>query len=302
MKVTALAGGVGGAKLLVGLAQTQVDLTAVVNTGDDCEIYGVHVSPDLDIVTYWLADIADRERGWGIQGDTFHTLEALARLGEPTWFSLGDQDFATCLWRRNRLLDGDTLSAVTDDIRRSLRVGVKLLPMSDDQVRTHILTTEGRTLEFQEYFVKERQEPPVAGVEFRGLSGAKTAPEVIDSLREAAVVVLCPSNPVVSIGPILALPEVRDTLVEHPFVVGVSPIIEGKPLKGPADRLMTAVGAEVSAAGVAEMYRDFIDLFVIDDLDEAEAGRIEALGMEALVTDTVMTDRAASARLARAIL
>lgn len=302
MKVTALAGGVGGAKLLVGLAQTQKDLTAVVNTGDDCEIYGVHVSPDLDIVTYWLAGIADRERGWGIAGDTFHTLEALTRLGEATWFSLGDQDFATCLLRRTRLLEGQTLSAVTDEIRTSLGVEVKLLPMSDDPVRTHILTADGRDLEFQEYFVKERQEPDVVGVDFRGLAGAKAGPEVLDSLRSADAVVLCPSNPVVSIGPILALPEVRAALTDHPRVIAVSPIIEGKPLKGPADRLMAAVGAEVSAAGVAEMYRDFIDIFVIDDLDAGEAPRVEALGVDVLVTDTVMTDPAASARLAQAIL
>ena len=302
MKVTALAGGVGGAKLLVGLAEVVEDLTAVVNTGDDSEIYGVHVSPDLDIVTYWLAGLADLERGWGIKGDTFHTVSALGRLGEPTWFNLGDHDFATCLLRRNRLAAGDSLTEVTDRIRRQLGVNVRLLPMSDDPVRTHVLTLDGRDLEFQEYFVKERQEPPVKGVEFRGMDGAKPGPGVLEALRSADRVVLCPSNPVVSIGPILGLPDIREALQEHPKVIAVSPIIQGKPLKGPADKLMAAAGAEVSAAGVARMYRDFVDVFVIDELDASEAPEIEELGLEVLVTNTVMTDRAASTHLAEALL
>jgi len=302
MKVTALAGGVGGAKLLVGLARVQEDLTAVVNTADDTEIYGVLVSPDLDIVTYWLAGMADHTRGWGIQGDTFETVGALGRLGEATWFSLGDRDFATCLLRTSRLAAGATLSEITDQLRRRLGVAVRLLPMSDDAVRTFITTADGRVLGFQEYFVKERQEPPVAGVELRGVSEAAPAPGVLKALRDADTIALCPSNPVVSVGPILGLSEVRDTLVAHPRVVAVSPIIQGKPLKGPADKLMSAVGAEVSAFGVAEMYRDFVDVFVIDNLDSGEAARIEGLGIEVIVTDTVMNEAADSERLAKAIL
>ena len=302
MKVTALAGGVGGAKLLVGLAEVQGDLTAVVNTADDTEIYGVHVSPDLDIVTYWLAGIADLAKGWGIEGDTFETVDSLKRLGELAWFSLGDRDFATCLVRTNALRAGRTLSEVTDHIRRQLGVGVRLLPMSDDPVRTHITTADGRILAFQEYFVKERQEPPVAGVEFKGLAEASPAPGVLEALVEADSVVLCPSNPVVSVGPILGLPGVRDALVAHPRVVAVSPIIEGKPLKGPADKLMAGTGAEVSAYGVARLYADFLDVFVIDDLDAGSADRIQSLGVEVIVTDTVMHDASDSARLAKALL
>jgi len=302
MKVTALTGGVGGAKLLVGLQQATDDLTAIVNTADDAVIYDVHVSPDVDIVTYWLAGLADTERGWGIQGDTFEVVDALARLGVESWFRLGDRDLATCMFRTARLKVGNTLSATTDAIRRSLGVSTTILPMTDDPVSTRLVTTDRRVLEFQQYFVAERQEPEIVEVRFAGIADAKPAPGVVEALETADRVVLCPSNPIVSIGPILALPEVRDVLREHPSVTAVSPIVRGAPLKGPADKLLRAAGAEVSASGVAALYKDFVDLFVVDETDAEEIDRVEVLGIRAAGLDTVMVDHDASERLARALL
>ncbi len=305
MKVTAIAGGVGGAKLLVGLDAAlppQHELTAIVNTGDDTVIYGVHVSPDVDIVTYWLAGLADRAKGWGLAGDTWKVVEGLRSLGAEAWFSLGDRDFATCLHRTERLRAGDSLSSVTDDIRRTFGVRVKVLPMSDDPVRTLIETSDGRTLEFQEYFVKERQEPEVRTVTLSGMEGAKPGPEVLEAIRSADRVIICPSNPVVSVGPILALPGVREALVEHAQVTAVTPIVEGKPLKGPADKLLRAVGADVSPTGVARLYADFCNRFALDARDADEAPAISSLGMEPVALDTIMNDDAASLRLAQALL
>jgi LPPG:FO 2-phospho-L-lactate transferase len=305
MKVTALAGGTGGAKLLVGLdraLRAEASLTAVINTGDDEEVYGVHVSPDVDMCTYWLAGMADLERGWGLDGDTFELMAGLRQLGVDTWFSLGDRDFATCLLRTERLREGATLSAVTDEIRRSLGVEPRMIPMSDDPVRTRLALTDGRTLDFQEYFVKERHEPEVAEVRFAGMADAKPAPGVLDAIAEADRVIVCPSNPIVSIGPIVSLAGVRDALRAHPCVIAVSPIVRGAALKGPADKLLASTGAEVSAAGVAELYRDFCDTFVVDSSDEGAAASVEAIGVRARSTDTIMTDHDASERLARAIL
>lgn len=302
MNVTALAGGVGGAKLLQGLAGVADELTAIVNTGDDAEIYGVHVSPDVDIVSYWLAGIADFSRGWGIADDTFTIVDTLGELGVDNWFSLGDRDFATCLLRTERLRSGESLSAITDDIRRALGVGTRILPMSDDTVRTRLVTTEGKTLEFQEYFVRLRHEPDIIEVQFAGISDAKPAPGVLEAIDRADRVIVCPSNPLLSIGPILALPEVRDVLRRHPTVTAVTPIVAGAALKGPADRLLASTGMEVSAWGVAAMYADFLDRFVLDALDASEVGRVEELGIEAVAVDTIMTDVAASKRLARALL
>lgn len=302
MKVTALAGGVGGAKLLVGLQRVVDDLTAIVNTGDDSRIYGVHVSPDVDIVTYWLAGIADIERGWGIEGDTFHVIEAMRGLGSEAWFNLGDRDFATCLLRTERLRGGEPLSTITDEVRASLGVKARILPMTDDEVATRIVTRDGVTLEFQEYFVRERQEPEVAEVRFAGIADARPAPGVIEAIRSADRIIICPSNPVVSVDPILSLPGIRDELTEHPHVTAVTPIVRGAPLKGPADKLLTAKGVEVSARGVAALYAAFVDRFVLDEQDEEQAIDIEALGVEPLVLDTVMVDHNASERLARSLL
>lgn len=304
MRVTALAGGVGGAKLLVGLDRVldSGELTTIVNTGDDAIFYGMHVSPDVDIVTYWLAGIADTERGWGVRGDTFTVVDSLETLGSASWFRLGDRDMATCLYRTRRLAEGLTLSAVTDEIRSALGVRARVLPMSDDEVRTIIDCVDGRTLEFQEWFVRERCYPDVAGVGWRGLADAKPGPAVIDSIETADAVVVCPSNPVVSIGPIVALPGVRDALRAHRRVIAVSPLINGVPLKGPADKLLAADGDEVSARGVASRYSDWCDVFVIDERDETAADDIEALGMRCGRVDTIMSDHDASQRLAGALL
>ncbi|MFP5353327.1 MAG: 2-phospho-L-lactate transferase [Actinomycetota bacterium] len=303
MTVTALAGGVGGSKLLVGLqdALPAGDLTAIVNTADDATMYGVHVSPDVDIVTYWLSGRADTDRGWGIKDDTFNLIAGLERLGADVWFRLGDEDFATCLFRTTRINDGATLTAVTDEIRRALGIPTRILPMSDDPVQTRIVSDDGRTLEFQEYFVKERQAPAVREVRFAGIADAKPGPAVVDAIRDAERVILCPSNPVVSLAPILALSGVRDALREHPDVVAVSPIIGGRALKGPADRMLPAVGAEVSASGVAKLYADLCDVFVVDSSDFEEIGLIQP-PVRAVAFDTVMHDREASTRLAQSLL
>jgi LPPG:FO 2-phospho-L-lactate transferase len=302
--VTALAGGVGGAKLLVGLAAIldEGDLTAVVNTGDDAVIYGVHVSPDIDIVTYWLGGVADTHRGWGIRDDTFAVVDALGSLGAPAWFRLGDRDLATCLYRTERLRDGAPLSAVTDEIRRALGVTTHVLPATDDPLQTRILTSDGRTLEFQDYFVRERQEPEVTGVVFSGAEDAKPAPGVLEAIAGADCVVVCPSNPILSIGPILEVPEIRETLQRHPHVIAVTPIVRGEAIKGPAARILDRMRIGSSATAVARLYADFADMFVMDSGDRRHAADVTELGLRALVVDTLMTDRVASERLARQLL
>lgn len=305
MKVTALAGGVGGAKLMIGLdrAVPPEDLTAIINTGDDAVMYGVHVSPDIDIVTYWLAGIADVQRGWGIKDDTFSIVAALKGLGQDAWFQLGDRDFATCLVRTARMRAGAPLSTITDEIRRHLKVRPRILPMSDDDVRTSFVTTDGRALEFQEYFVREQHRPEIASVILNGIEDALPAPGVLDAIETADVVVLCPSNPIISIGPIVSLKGVRDALRDHPNVVAVSPIVRGAAIKGPADKLLEAVGAEVSAAGVAALYSDFVDTFVFDRVDESHHAEIESKGeATAVALDTIMDNASASEQLARGIL
>ncbi|MEA2507067.1 MAG: 2-phospho-L-lactate transferase [Actinomycetota bacterium] len=304
MQITALAGGVGGAKLLVGLQKALGlrELTAIVNTADDAEIYGVHVSPDVDIVTYWLAGIADRERGWGIRGDTFNVVDGLEALGEQSWFRLGDRDLATCLHRTERLNQGAPLSEVTAAAAERLGVPTRILPMSDDRVRTEITTSDDRTLKFQEYFVRERTEPEVAGVRFLGIEKATPAAGVLRAIEEADRVILCPSNPIVSIGPILGISGVRESLRRHPSVVAVSPIIRGSALKGPADRLLTSLGFRSTASGVAELYRDFCDIFVVDATDSSEIDKVEAMGVSAAAANSLMRDETDSVALARSLL
>lgn len=303
MDVAALAGGVGGAKLLVGLQRViGEDLTAIVNTGDDTVIYGVHVSPDIDIVTYWLAGVADEIRGWGILDDTFDVIGGFADLGVETWFSLGDRDMATCLYRTERLAAGAALSEITDDIRTRLGVRARVLPMTDDQVATRIVTADGRTLEFQEYFVKEKCAPEVTEISFAGVASASPTDGVIAAIERADRVIVCPSNPLLSVGPILALNGVRAALRAHPHVIAVSPIVAGVALRGPADRLLRSSGRDASASAVATMYEDFVDAFVIDEADLDEAPKIEAMGIDAIVTRTVMSDRRVSEDLARTLL
>jgi len=304
--LTALAGGVGAARFLAGLVEVvdPADVTAIVNTADDDEFHGLWVSPDLDSVTYRLAGASNPETGWGLAGETFHAMDALDRYGVETWFRLGDRDLATHLYRTRRLREGATLTEVTAEIAAAWGVRPRLLPMTDDRVATWITTIgdggEPVELAMQEWFVKHRAEPPVVAVRFAGAERARPAPGVLDALEHAATILVCPSNPVISIGPILAVPGIRDVLVRRrDRVVGVSPIVGGRPLRGPADRLMDPLGIEVSCVGVARAYRDFCSALVIDAQDAHLASEVEALGVRAVVADTVMRDARVAAALAR---
>jgi LPPG:FO 2-phospho-L-lactate transferase len=308
--LAALAGGVGAARFLRGLVQVvpPADITVVVNTGDDDWFHGLLVCPDLDTVTYTLAGAQNPDTGWGLAGETFAAIDALDRYGGsaplPTWFRLGDRDLATHLYRSERLRAGAPLSTIAAEIGAAWNVPTRLLPMSDDPVSTRIdvRAADGTVeqLHMQEWFVRERAEPPVVAVRFDGVERAAPAPGVLATLDEAETIVVCPSNPVISIGPILAVPGVRDTLRRRrDHVVGVSPIIAGAPVKGPADRLMGPLGMEVSCVGVARAYRDFCATLVIDAGDTARAPEVEALGVRAVVTDTLMRDARVAAALAR---
>lgn len=303
----ALAGGVGAGKLLRGLVRVTGPhaLTAVVNTGDDLSIHGLHVSPDLDSVMYWLAGVADRERGWGRAGETFRTLEELRGIGGQAWFALGDLDLATHLARTHWLRDGLSLTEATARLTKGFGVDVALLPMSDDPVQTWIEAAdeEGgrRWLSFQEWWVGHRGRPEVKGIEFRGAARARPAPGVLEAIAAAEAVVICPSNPVVSIGPILAVPGIADALrARRRTVVGISPIVAGAPLRGMADRLMPAAGLEVSAAGAALAYRSVLGAWVLDLRDAGLAERVEReIGARTAAVDTIMVDDDAAERLAR---
>ncbi len=302
MRVVALAGGVGGAKLVGGLAQVLSPecLTVVVNTGDDFEHFGLAICPDLDTVCYTLADLANPETGWGRADETFHALENVRRLGGPDWFRLGDRDLGTHLERTRRLQEGDSLSRITRDFCRAWGVDVTVLPMSDRPVRTIVETDEG-ALPFQEYFVHRRCEPRVRGFRFQGAETAIPAPGVIESLHQADAVVFAPSNPWVSIAPILAVPGVRAAMQGKP-VVAVSPIVGGKALKGPAAKMFAELGIQPSARAVAEQYVGLVNAFVLDRVDADQEPAIRAMGMRTLVTDTVMRQRADRTRLAREVL
>lgn len=310
MRVVALAGGVGGAKLAHGLqAEVGRDLAVIVNTGDDLERHGLLVCPDHDTVLYTLAGIANREWGWGIAGETWNAAEMLAAYGEEGWFRLGDRDLATHLYRTQRRRDGATLTEVTAEITAAWGLRIRLLPMSDHRVATRITVSDGsepgavRELAMQEWFVQERCEPPVIGVHFAGGDTARPAPGVLDALRDADTILICPSNPVISIGPILAVPGIREVLAERrDRVVGVSPIVGGRPVKGPADRLMGPLGIDVSSVGVARAYRDVCATLVIDTRDARDARRVAELGVRPVVADTLMRDARVAAALARETL
>jgi LPPG:FO 2-phospho-L-lactate transferase len=304
LNVTALAGGVGAARFLRGLVRVidPARLTVIVNTGDDEEFFGLSVSPDLDTITYTLAGAVDAGKGWGLPDETFRCLNALGRYYPENWFGLGDADLATHLFRTQQLRQGKTLSEVTAVIAQTWNVASTILPMSDDPVRTFVHTEAG-ALPFQEYFVKRRSEGSVRRVELRGIDKSTAAPGVCDAIRFAHLVIFPPSNPVVSIGPILALPGVRTALRETSApVVAISPLVAGKPIKGPADRLLGGLGIDVSAAGVAGLYQDFLDAFVIDTQDLQQKNRLEKLGLSVIVTDTIMSDMEKSVALARVIV
>src|SRR5215210_2726792 len=300
MKVCALAGGVGGAKLASGLQDvlSPGDLSVVVNTADDFDLWGLHICPDVDTVMYTLAGISNPETGWGLARESFETLNMLERYGEETWFKLGDRDLATHILRTSRLRSGETLTGVTAALSGSLGVESAVLPMSDDPVSTVLETPDG-SLEFQEYFVRRGQKDEVLGVELRGIEDAGPTEAVLAAIFGADAIVFCPSNPVVSIGPILALPGMRKALaLSRAPKVAVSPIVGGRALKGPADKMLASLGHEVSATGVAAMYSGLVDGIVVDAVDRDERAGIEAAGMRVLVTHSVMCDARDRTRLA----
>jgi LPPG:FO 2-phospho-L-lactate transferase len=305
MAIVALAGGVGAARFLEGLlpVTSPEQLTVIVNTGDDmANFMGLYICPDIDIVTYTLAGIVDPEKGWGIKGDTFHALGVLKQLGFDTWFALGDQDLGTHLARTAMLQQGWSLSKATQMISESLGVRCRILPMTEQWVPTRIVTDVG-LVHFEEYLVKRKAQDNVEDVIFDGIDGATPSPGVIEAINQANTIIICPSNPIVSIGPILAVPGVREAILKSSAMcVGVSPIIGGKPVKGPADKLMQGKGLEVSAVGVAEVYREFLDVLVIDKEDQALVARIEELGVSVVVEQTLMTSIAHKKKLAKTVL
>ena len=302
--ITALAGGVGASKLLLGLygVMDPRDLTVIVNTGDDIALHGLKISPDLDIVTYTLAGIVDATKGWGYRRETFHALKRLAAFGRSHWFNLGDRDLATHIHRSAILAEGKTLSDAAEAIRLALGVKSRILPMSDQPVPTMIDTAEGE-LHFQEYLVKRRAEPVVRGIRFDGAGKARPAVGVLEAIRDADRILICPSNPLISIGPILVVPGVREALrARKQSVIAVCPIVGGKSLKGPSDKMLAELGHEPSALGVAKLYADFTGTLVIDPADKTQAEAIRKLGMKVEVVPTVMKTHTQKRKLARSLL
>ena len=302
--IAVLAGGVGAAKFLRGLVDVAdpASITVIGNTADDEEFLGLHVSPDLDTVVYTLADVVDPETGWGIANDTYTALEQAEKLGQSTWFKLGDKDIATHLLRTRLLRDGKTLSEATQAVVEAFGVRCRLLPMTDDRIRT-IVTTDQGDVSFQEYFVHRRQKAEVRALRFEGAEDARPAPGVLEALQDADAIIIAPSNPLVSIGPILAVPGIRHALAQaRAKVAAISPIIGGRALKGPADRMLTSLGHESSAIGVAKLYADILDVLVLDSEDAGLASDIEALDIDAAVTNTIMRDAESRAALAEATL
>ena len=299
-----LAGGIGAARFLAGLVAVApaAEITVIGNTGDDFTVHGLHVSPDLDSVSYTLAGIGDPGRGWGLRGETWAALGQLGRLGEETWFQLGDLDLATHILRTEHLHRGRPLSEVTGDLGQRLELPIRLLPMTDQAVTTRVHTTDGRDLHIQEYLVREGCRPEIATFEFRGAERAQPGPGVLEAIRAADVVLLAPSNPIISIGPILAVPGIRVQVAAAAQVTAVSPIVSGRAIKGPAVAMLAALGLPASPAGVASCYSDLIQLLVIDELDRERRAEVEAMGIRTHVCDTMMVDQMAQARLAEAVL
>jgi LPPG:FO 2-phospho-L-lactate transferase len=303
-RVTALAGGVGASKLLLGLydGMDPTRLTAIVNTGDDITLHGLKISPDLDIVTYTLAGIIDPKKGWGVRRETFHLLQRLAAFGRINWFNLGDRDLATHIHRTAMLADGKTLTDAAESIRAALGVKSRILPMCNQPVPTIIDSDEG-PLHFQEYLVKRRAEPVIRGIRFDNVESATPAPGVLEAIRDADQIIICPSNPLISIGPILAVPGIRPALrARRKVVIAICPIVGGKSLKGPSDKMLAQLGYESSAQAVAKLYADFTGTFVVDPADELQSQAIEKLGMKVAVLPTVMKTRADKRKLAKYVL
>lgn len=299
--IVALAGGIGAARFLQGLARIvpQETVTVIGNIGDDIDLFGLHISPDLDIVTYTLAGLVDPEKGWGFRNDTYESLGMLRKYGYETWFNIGDRDLATHIHRSLLLRRGMRLSEVTQYIARSLGVRARLLPASDDSLETYVETSKGR-MHFEEYLIKWKTKPKIRRVIFNGATKAKPAKGVLDSIRKASGIIVSPSNPIVSIGSILAVPGIRGALQRtRATIVGISPIVGGRALKGPADKMMRSLGMEPSAVGVAKAYSDFLDTLVIDSADRKLAPQIQMLGIKAVVANTIMRTMSDKTRLAR---
>ncbi len=304
MRIAVVCGGVGAARLLTGLRRVVAasDLVAIANVGDDLELHGLHVSPDLDTITYTTAGAVSAERGWGLDGETWQAMAMIGRYGGVDWFNLGDRDLGTHLYRTHRLHQGATLAEVTAEIVAAWGLDFQLLPVTNDRLRTMVTTVDEGEIQFQEYFVRRHHDVAITAVRFEGAEAARPAPGVLEALRTADRIVIAPSNPAVSIDPVLAVPGFRQLLVERRAqVVAVSPIIGGKALKGPADRLMTELGFDASAEGVARWYHDVVGTLVIDTVDADHAPAIEALGTEVIVMPTVMSEPAITDNLARAI-
>jgi LPPG:FO 2-phospho-L-lactate transferase len=305
--IVVLAGGVGAARFLRGLVKVvdPGEITVIVNTGDDTVFHGLHVSPDIDTVTYTVSGAIDPQRGWGLAGETWTAMEALGRyrdVGAVTWFNLGDRDLATHLWRSGRLREGATLSTVTSELAQAWELGFRMLPMTDAQVSTFVETAEG-LIAFQEYFVKKQHSVAISKIVLQGIESAVAAPGVLEAIRTADAIVIAPSNPLVSIGPILAVPGVREALIaKRAQTVAISPIVAGAALKGPADRMLVELGHDPSVIGVARLYRDIASTLVIDDADSDRAVDVEAAGMIPLVTDTIMSKPGVTEAMARLVL
>lgn len=303
--ITALAGGVGASKLLYGFnrAIPPEQLSVIVNTGDDIEMFGLYIAPDLDIVIYTLAGLINPDLGWGLNSDTFYCLDLLLRYADQSrWFNLGDRDLATHIFRTQMMRQGMTLSEITDRVRTTLGVDSKILPMTDTHTPTTIITENGE-MHFQEYLVKNLAQPVVKGIRFENIESAKPAPGVAEAILESEAVVICPSNPLISIGPILAVPGIREMLRQTPAKVAiVSSVVDGASLKGPTDQMLSDLGMEVSALQIARLYEDIADIFILDQRDESLRPEIEKLGLEVVVTDTVMRDSDKKLSLAKAVL
>ena len=300
--IAVLAGGVGAARLLRGLVRVvdPADVIVVANTGDDLVLHGLHISPDLDTITYTLAGAGNPETGWGLAGETWQAMDALDRYGGPSWFRLGDRDLGTHLFRTGRLNEGAGLAGVTAEIAAAWELGFRLLPATEDHLRTMVTLADGGEVGFQEYFVGLRHDVPVSGIRFDGADDALPGPGVLEAITTAEAVVVAPSNPLVSIAPILAVPGIADVLKERRTTnVAVSPIVGGSALKGPADRMLTEMGHESSVVGVARLYRDLVGTLVIDNVDADLAGGVEAEGVRCVVTDTVMRTVDVAAALAK---
>jgi LPPG:FO 2-phospho-L-lactate transferase len=317
--IAVLAGGVGAARLLRGLVDVvpPEEVTAIVNTGDDMALHGLAISPDIDTVTYTLADAIDPERGWGLRDESWHAMEALSRYGGVTWFRLGDRDLATHLYRTQRLGDGAGLAAVTAEVAAAWGLGLRIVPVTEQPLRTMLTLAAdesgaavvgvgvdaGEEISFQDYFVRLQHAVPVADVRFAGAEAARPAPGVLAAIAGADTVVVAPSNPIVSIGPVMAVPGIRDAVAaRRDDVVAVSPLVAGRALKGPADRLLRELGHEDSVVGVARLYAPFVGTLVIDNADADLADGVRAAGLRCIVTDTIMRDPAATAALCEVVL